>query len=205
MRSEVGFWAMAWNAGPGLMAKNKLEHGVGVGGRHGVGGGGAWRRAGVGPDSRMVGDNDQRFSRFDMASFVEREEQPRQLWTGRGVGRGPLWVEGGEGGKEGFRRNAGWTGEFARGESAPAQRRAPAAARARDAERLAPAPEATAVLQIFKSDEQLKKEYAVHHRWLPALPGAEQRVCSPRDRSYVAERCPRARAGSRLGVTLTVT
>ena len=32
----------------------------------------------------------------DLAAQVEDDEEEKRLWAGRGVGRGPLWVEGGE-------------------------------------------------------------------------------------------------------------
>jgi len=32
----------------------------------------------------------------DLAAQVEDDEGEKRLWAGRGVGRGPLWVEGGE-------------------------------------------------------------------------------------------------------------
>ena len=93
----------------------KGRHEDGVGGRCGVGGGGPWRRAKGQPDSQMRARG-QEWTQADLAPQVfELEEASRSLWPGRGVGRGPLWVEGGENGRKGFRENAGWTGDFARG------------------------------------------------------------------------------------------
>jgi hypothetical protein len=95
---------MAWNAGPGVVHAGR-QNSDRVGGRGGVGGGPAWRKVGK-ADSNMVGD--RVYEQEDYAERLAYEEQQAAagLWQGRGVGRGPLWPEGG--GKGEFLKNAGW-------------------------------------------------------------------------------------------------
>ena len=85
--------------------------------RNAVGGGAPWQRKGVGPNSKFIRTG-QHFSQGDLASEAERfEAGPDALWEGRGIGRGPLWPEGGGAGN--FRKNAGWTGDWAMGKQRP--------------------------------------------------------------------------------------
>jgi len=116
------------HAGPGIGPQIGNHNRDGAGGRCGVGGGGAWRRAAGPPDSQQWGEaifpatrtlptihvrarthththtththtsgRGQRWVQDKMADEVEEDEEGnRRLWAGRGVGRGPLWVEGGE-------------------------------------------------------------------------------------------------------------
>eukprot|EP00961_Rhodomonas_salina_P222415 3007702-Rhodomonas_salina.4 len=147
-------------AGPAIVHHGNPNHG-GVGGRHGVGGGGGWKRGGLRADSHMVGKG-MNFQQHNMAPEVDEDEQAKHYWQGRGVGRGPLWPEGGPRGKAGFRENVGWTGSFARGEGpAPANRD-----RAGDkGDEKVPATDAHALLQVFRSPEVMKEEVAVQHRF----------------------------------------
>jgi hypothetical protein len=70
-----------------------------VGDRNAVGGGAPWRRAG--PQERS-----ERYVQTDLGKHIDEEDFARKdLWSGRGVGRGPLWPEN----RHGFRKAAGWT------------------------------------------------------------------------------------------------
>ena len=146
----------------------KGRHEDGVGGRCGVGGGGPWRRAKGQPDSQMRARG-QEWTQADLAPQVfELEEASRSLWPGRGVGRGPLWVEGGENGRKGFRENAGWTGDFARGARAvPARPHRGAALAGEDGAACGePAVGAVALLDVFRSiDPGLALQVRVSHRF----------------------------------------
>ena len=145
-----------------------------VGGRYGVGGGGSWRRvAGGGPhggaDSQQVGAG-QRWKQADLAADVyENEDGDKRRWAGRGVGRGPLWLEGGENRAKGFRQNAGWTGEFAEGQTSRAP--PPRQTGAREREQVAaavlgpPAEGARGLLQVYRAMERMGEEVQVTQRF----------------------------------------
>jgi hypothetical protein len=95
---------MAWNAGPGVLHAGR-QNSDRVGGRAGVGGGPAWRKIGK-VDSKMVGDRVYEQEDYGDRLAYEEQQAAAGLWQGRGVGRGPLWPEGG--GKGEFMKNAGW-------------------------------------------------------------------------------------------------
>lgn len=145
---------MAWNAGPGVLHAGR-QNSDRAGGRAGVGGGPAWKKLGK-ADSRMVGDI--AYEQEDYAARLAYEEQQADagLWQGRGVGRGPLWPEGG--GKGDFMKNMGWReGEK---ESAPNILQAHSSDGGLS--------DCTATLQVFKFGEgdakRLGKDVAIKHR-----------------------------------------
>eukprot|EP00960_Hanusia_phi_P049036 759325-Hanusia_phi.AAC.4 len=143
--------AMAWNAGPAMIAINN----EGLRGRSGIGGGAAWKRVAGKVDSRMH-DRGNVYAQQDLGKL--RDEEQAQ-YVGNGWGMGHAWPEGGEHRKESFHRNAGWTYD-----GTQEQARSPAAA-----ENEHPAVGARAILQVFRSMQKMPGEIRVHDGERPGM------------------------------------
>ncbi|EKX33883.1 hypothetical protein GUITHDRAFT_119928 [Guillardia theta CCMP2712] len=139
--------AMAWNAGPAMIAVNK----EGLQGRCGVGGGAAWKRVAGKVDSRMHARGNL-YAQQDLGKVRDEEQEQ---YFGDGWGKGHAWPEGGQHRKESFQRNAGWiydgrsTKEEGGGHGAAVEEQ--------------PAVGARAILQVFRSMQKMPGEIRVGH------------------------------------------